>query len=109
MLDRKPFRTSLVRFRGKSRLYLNTQMRRDADVDVGDVVSISLAFDPKPRVQPIPLLLRTALRADAAARRQWEALRPSHRKEILAYLNSLKTRIGVERNVAKVLAQLRDP
>lgn len=109
IVDGAAFRATVVKFRGKWRLYFNTQMRRDAGVGVGDEVVVSLTFDPEPRVPPIPPLLRAALPDDEDAARRWEALAPSRRKEILAYLNSLKTQASVERNVAKIMSQLRRP
>jgi hypothetical protein len=103
----KPFTQTVVKFRGAWRLYLNGDMRRRSGVDSGDIVEIELSFDPEPPQTPMPTRLAAALRSDAKARRAFEALTPSRRKEIIAYLDHLKTDEALERNVKKVLTQLR--
>jgi len=40
------FETNLVRYQGAHRLYLNVQMRREVGVDVGNVISVALVYDP---------------------------------------------------------------
>jgi hypothetical protein len=106
-LRARPFTQTIVKFRGVWRLYLNGDMRRRAGVESGDRVEIELAFDPKPPQTRIPARLASALRADMRARAAFDALTPSRRKEIIAYLDYLKTDEALERNVNKVLGQLK--
>jgi hypothetical protein len=106
-LNRARFRANLVPVGGfRHRLYLNTDMRTRASVAVGDRVTITLALDGKPRIVSVPPLLRRALAERPAAKTAWDRLVPSHQKEILAYLNSLKRQESLERNVARVVAKL---
>ncbi len=101
------FRSGLVSLGGgRHRLFINTRMRQAAGLDLGDRVEIVLDYDPAPRRQPLPDPLRLALMENPAARTAWEALRPSRRKEILTYLNSLKRPATVERNVEKLMRHL---
>lgn len=88
---------------GRHRLYLNGDIRKRAGVDVGDAVEVVLAFDAEPRDRPVPEALRRALEKDPPASEAFDALTPSRRQEILAYLNSLKRPASLERNVAKVI------
>jgi hypothetical protein len=102
-----PFRSTLVPVRGGlHRLYMNTEMRKRAGVGVGDRVEILLDYDPDPRPEPIPEPLTRALEQNGGVKSAWEALSPSRRREILRYLNSLKSPAAIQRNVAKVLAML---
>jgi hypothetical protein len=105
-IDRTPIIATVVKYQGDWRLYLNTAMRRASGVDVGDTVAVALRFDPAPRVLPVPTPLRQALGKNLRAKTIWDGLAPSHRREYLLYLNSLKTRESLERNVKKVIRLL---
>jgi hypothetical protein len=48
MLQGKPFSTTVVKFRGMGRLYLDTPTRQAAKVDVGDQVTIHVQLDQAP-------------------------------------------------------------
>jgi hypothetical protein len=107
-VDETPLTATVVKYQGAWRLYLNAEMRRAAGVDVGDEVELFLRFDPRPRILPVPAALRSALRTTPAAKAKWQQLAPSHRREYLAYLNSLKTKESLERSVEKTLRSLQE-
>jgi hypothetical protein len=101
------FRTTLVPLQSEpTRLYLDTWMREAAGVGVGDLVHVSLRLDLESREIPIPGPLLAALEENAKARAAWDALAPSRRREILTYLNFLKTPEALERNVRKTISNL---
>lgn len=101
------FRSTLVPLRSDpTRLYLDSWMRETAGVDVGDRVRVTLKPDRGSREIPMPVMLRKAMNSNAKAKAAWEALAPSRRREILKYLNFLKTQEALERNVQKVIADL---
>jgi hypothetical protein len=106
-INGKPFIQTLVRYKGAWRLYINGEMRRSANVDVGDEVDIRIEFDPVPRVEPIPSKFALALSKNKEAARAFEALTVSRQKEILRYLNSMKAEASLERNVLKILQRLQ--
>jgi hypothetical protein len=108
-LQGKPFLTTVVLFRGRWRLYLNTQMRKDAGVDVGDEVTVEIAFDPQKRVVPMPPRFARALAQHPKVKAAFESLAPSRRTEILRYLNWVKTEEALDRNVDKILRILSKP
>ncbi|MGH2436291.1 MAG: DUF1905 domain-containing protein [bacterium] len=105
-LNGKAFIQTLVRYRGAWRLYLNTYMRQAAWIDVGDEAHVEIAFDPRPRVEPMNRRLALALAGNKAAKDAFAALAPSRQKEIQRYLNSMKTSESVARNVEKVVQHL---
>jgi hypothetical protein len=106
-LGQASFRQNLVRYRGAWRLYLNTPMRRAAGKEVGDQITLGVRYDPAPRVERVAPAFKRALAAQAPARAAFAALPPSRKKEILRYLNGLKTRASLERNVDVVIRHLR--
>lgn len=106
-LQGQPYSATVLRFRGMWRLYLNTAMRREASVAVGDKVTVGVRFDNKPRTVPSPRKLTIALSKNKRARAAFQELTPSRRKEILRYLNSLKQPETLERNIGKVIRFLQ--
>lgn len=63
----------------------------------------NLDFDPEKRTLPIPRELKSALVRNARASSVWHKLPPSQRKELLLYLNSLKSKEALEHNVEKTI------
>ena len=103
------FRSTLVPVKGGPyRLYLNSGMQKGADIGVGNIVEVLLEYDPDPRVDPIPDLLLEEFNRNPGAMSTWNALVPSRRKEILRYLNSLKSHDALARNVRKVIGMLAE-
>lgn len=100
------FKATVVRYSGAWRLYLNGRMRKEAGVDVGDSVRVSLAYDPVSRMPPTPDALRTALAWNAPAKAAWRLQPGARRKDVLLYLNSLKTAAALKRNIEKVIDSL---
>jgi uncharacterized protein YdeI (YjbR/CyaY-like superfamily) len=81
-------------------------MRREAGIDVGDTATVEIEFDPEPRIVPIHPKLARALSRNKEAKAAFEQLTPSRRKEILRYLNSMKTDESLLRNIEKVVQHL---
>lgn len=100
------FLQTLVKYQGAWRLYINGPMLKDSGLVVGDIASIEIEFDPRPREVPMPPKLKAELRNNANALKAFDLLPPSRRKEILRYLNSLKSGDSIARNVARVITQL---
>lgn len=105
-LNGKKFTQTLVKYHGDWRLYLNTQMRQDAGLDVGDDAALEVEFDPEPRIVPMHPKLARALSKNREAKAAFEKLVPSRQREILRYLNSIKTEESLVRNVEKVIQHL---
>jgi hypothetical protein len=87
-------------------LYLHAQVRKASGTKVGDVATVAIEFDEAYRggpVGPLPRWFSSELRRNVAARKGWDALPPSRRKEILRYLVRLKSPEARERNLRKAL------
>jgi uncharacterized protein YdeI (YjbR/CyaY-like superfamily) len=81
-------------------------MRKKANVKVGDTILLSLRLDTEPTGVAVPRELVEALERNEKARETWDKLTPSHRKEMLDYLNYLKRPESLKRNVEKVVKHL---
>lgn len=98
--------TALNRSAEPARLYLDQWIRATSGVSVGDTGAILLRIDPESRELELPSALQEGLMDDPLAGASWTKLAPSRRREILSYLNFLKTPAALDRNVKKVLASL---
>jgi len=90
-LNGKRFEQTLVKYQGAWRLYVNTHMRQAAGIDVGDDATVEIEFDPEPRIVPIHPKFARVLSKNREAKAAFLQLAPSRQKEILRYLNSMKT------------------
>jgi uncharacterized protein YdeI (YjbR/CyaY-like superfamily) len=69
-------------------------------------VRVRIDFDPSYRngpQHPMPAWFRQALARNSQARKNWIALIPSRKKEILRYLSRLNSSEARARNLAKAL------
>lgn len=106
-INGKRFIQTLVKYQGAWRLYINGEMRQAAGIDVGDQAHIKLEYDPIPRIESMPPKFRAALSKNKAAKTAFEKLTPSRQKEMLRYLNSMKTETSLERNIEKIIQHLQ--
>jgi hypothetical protein len=91
---------------GNFYLYLHGKMRKASDTKVGDRVRVEIKFDAAyrngPR-DPMPKWFRQALDGNAQAKKNWGALIPSRKKEIVRYFSRLVSADAKIRNQARVL------
>ena len=105
-INEKKFTQTLIKYSGKWRLYLNTPMRKSAGIDVGDIANIEISFDPGDRTTPMHPKLKSALEKNKKALAEFNNQVPSRKKEILRYINSLKTEESLERNIKRAIGFL---
>jgi hypothetical protein len=87
-------------------LYLHGDIRRASQASVGDRVRVEIKFDAGYRNGPqhsIPIWFRRGLTASPQAKKNWQALSPSRKKEILRYFSRLKSPAAQARNLASAL------
>jgi len=115
-LNGAEFQQSLVRYQGDWRLYINIFMAKAAKMEfrksvteiVGSEVEIELEFDTKPRIYPMISQFEKALEKDKKAKAAYEKLTSGRQKEILRYLDFLKSEESIQRNIIRLLQHLRD-
>lgn len=102
-LNGKPYRQTLVKFRGAWRLYVNMMMLADSPRRIGETVTVAVTYDPRDRtITPHPKLVQ-ALAENAEAQRVFDTLSPSFQHEIVRYIAQLKTEQSVDRNVMRAI------
>jgi hypothetical protein len=90
------------------RLYVNGLMLRGSNAKVGDTVKFTIEQDVAPRT--ISILMSTQFKKkleDNNLLSAFKKLIPSRQKEILKYLNYLKTDEARMRNMNKVISELK--
>ena len=103
----EPWRISMMPVGGGSfYLYLHSAVRRASGTKVGDRVRVEVGFDARYRngpQHPVPSWFKAALQKNPRAMKNWEALIPSRKKEILRYFARLKSQEARARNLEKAL------
>jgi hypothetical protein len=72
------------------RLQFNATLRKAARADVGDVARVSLKLDLASRDLPIPLEFEAAMQRNRVVRREFNALPPGLRMQLLRMLNQCR-------------------
>ena len=91
---------------GSFYLYLHGDIRKASGTAVGDRVRVEIEFDASYRngpQHPMPRWFKQALVANSQAMKNWTALVPSRKKEILRYFSRLNSPDARARNLAKAL------
>lgn len=90
-LNGKPYTQTLMKYQGHWRLYVNTIMLKDSPKRIGEIVKITVDFDPVSRdEEPHPDLVK-ALNENPEQKELFERLSPSRRKEIVRYIGRIKS------------------
>lgn len=95
---------------GSFYLYLHGDVRKASKTKVGDRVKVELQFDKAYRNGPqhgMPADFRKALGKSKTAKKNWDALAPSRKKEVLRMFARLKAPETKQRNLAKAMEMLR--
>jgi len=108
-VNRKSVQTTLVPAgAGRYRLTLNTALRKAGGADTGDVIGVTLKFDPNSREVDAPSEYLAALKRNALAKREFDRLPPGHRRQLLAYYLKTKTPSARARAIEKTIDHLRE-
>ena len=105
-INGKPYIQTLVKYSGAWRLYINTIMLKNSPKRIGEIIEITVEFDPVKRVvEQHPKLIK-ALKENKEAKAVFDNLNPSSRNEIVRYISNLKSEESIDRNVKKAVAFL---
>jgi hypothetical protein len=94
---------------GSFYLYLRGDIRKASSTSVGDRVRVEIEFDAAYKngpQHPMPRWFKQALAGNPQANKNWIALIPSRKKEILRYFLFLNSPAARARNLAKALQVL---
>jgi hypothetical protein len=102
-INQHPYKQTLVKYSGSWRLYINTAMLKNSPKRIGEMIDLTITFDPSNRsITPHPKLVKS-LKANKEAKAVFDHLSPSRRHEIIRYISHLKTEESVDRNISKAL------
>ena len=105
-INDNPYRQTLVRYRDAWRLYINNSMLKNSPRRIGETVVIQVEVDPVGRrIKPHPKLVK-AFKENKEAKKAFDKLPPSRRREIVRYISFLKTEESVIRNVNRAINHL---
>lgn len=105
-INAAPYKQTVVKFRGKWRLYINGIMLKAAGIDAGDRAKVRIEYDPVSRLIPLHPKLRKALMQNKRAKAAYDTLAPYRRKEINRYLSFAKSKETVEHNIEIIVRHL---
>jgi hypothetical protein len=105
-VNRKSYKQTLIKYSGDWRLYINTTMLKDSPKRVGEIIAVTIRHDPEDRTtQPHPAFA-AALNEHKEAKKVFDALPASRKKEILRYISALKTPASVNKNIQRAIGFL---
>jgi hypothetical protein len=96
----------VARMGGENLVGLSKEHRRGAGVEAGDAVTVTLALDDAPREVEVPPALQEALDGDPEARRRFDGLAFSHRKEFARWVAEAKKDDTRARRVVQAVEML---
>lgn len=99
----KPYKRTLVKFRQHYRLYINMVMLINSPKRIGETIRVEIDFDAEERQIEMPPKFILALNKDKIAKKKFEELSPSRKKEIVRYIANLKNEESVDRNVLRAI------
>ncbi|WP_307311207.1 YdeI/OmpD-associated family protein [Epilithonimonas hungarica] len=100
------FTQTLVKYSGEWRLYINLKMLENSPKRIGETLEIELEFDNSERTELIHPELKKAIYNNPITSKNFENLNPYHKKELIRYINNLKTEKSVVNNIAKIIRHL---
>ncbi|HTI27241.1 MAG TPA: YdeI/OmpD-associated family protein [Kutzneria sp.] len=101
------YRSTVAVRGGQFLIPLSAENRTAAGVAAGDEVEVELTLDTAPREVEVPADLAEALAADPAARKVFDGLPFTHRKEYVRWIEEAKKAETRQNRVAKTLDRLK--
>jgi hypothetical protein len=102
-INDNPYKQTLVRYSGEWRLYVNTTMLKNSPKRIGEIVTLTISFDPESRAIEMPSDFAKALKANPEANLVFEQLTTSRKQEIVRYLARLKTKESLDKNILRAI------
>lgn len=98
-----PYKQGLVLYRNIWRLYINTTMLKKSPERIGEVIEITIQYDPEAKAtQDCPEFMK-ALKSNKKARQVFDTLNKSTQQEVVRYLAKLKTKESLEKNIPRAI------
>jgi hypothetical protein len=102
------YRTTISFMHGEYLIPVAAEHRETARVSAGEELEVDIELDTEPRVVTVPDDFAAALDAEPAARKAFDGMSFTHRKEHVRAIESAKAEETRKRRIAKAVAMLRD-
>ena len=102
------YRSTVAVMGGKFMAGVSAEHRAGAGVAGGDTVDVDIERDTAPREVTVPADFAAALKRDPAAKRFFDSLAHSHRKEHVRAIEDAKTPETRQQRIAKAVAMLHE-
>lgn len=102
-INQKPYLQTLVKYDGSWRLYINTSMLKNSPQHIGEIVDITINYDPESREIIPPESFIKALNDNQVAKSIFNKLSNSRKKEIIRYLANLKSEESLHKNIKRAI------
>jgi hypothetical protein len=102
------WRTTVTRMRGEFLVGLNRAVRESAGVEAGENVVVKIELDRAPRDVDVPAALARALAQDSTAKKEFDHLSFTHRKEYARWVAEAKRKETRDRRIAQAIQMLRE-
>lgn len=103
----KEFKQNLMKYLGEWRLYINLTMLPNSPKRIGEAIEVSVEYDDSDRSISIHPDLDRAIKEDPVVLKNFEALIPSRKHELIRYIHHLKTEESIRRNIDKIIRHLK--
>jgi hypothetical protein len=101
------YRSTVATMGGRYLIPLSAENRTGAGVAAGDEVEVTIELDNAPREVTVPEDLAAAFEHDPEAKRAFDALSYSHKRQHVLAIEAAKTPETRQRRIEKCLAMLR--
>lgn len=101
------YRSAVGKMGDRYLVSLSAENRKNAGVQGGDTVEVSLTLDTEPRTTEVPKDLQKALDGNKTAKAGFEKLAPSKKKALVLSVSGAKTEETRQRRIAKALETLK--
>lgn len=102
------YRSTVAVMGGVFMLPISAEHRMSAGVAAGDEVDVDLELDTEPREVTVPPDLEDALNRDADARRFFDGLSYSHKRQHVLQIEGAKAAETRQRRIEKAISMLRE-
>jgi hypothetical protein len=103
------YRSTIASMGGRFLLPVSAEVRKNSGVAAGDDVDVDVELDTQPREVTVPPDLAAALDAEPVARKNFDGMAYTHRREWVRSIEDAKKPETRQRRVAKAIAELSKP
>ncbi len=101
-----PYRSRLAIYGGYNYLGFTAAIRKQAGIELGDLLDVEIEADPEPRRVTIPTPLAEALQANTDAKAAFDKLDFTHRREYAAWVAEAKRQQTQQHRITQLLQRI---